>query len=68
MNKNCPRCNSDEIVGIKYTNKYAINEVSEFVCSDCGRREGRFCKRELVDSEVEPPYCDSREHPRIILL
>lgn len=55
-----------DIVGIKYHGKFAVNGVSEFVCNNCGRREGRFCGKELIGDEIEPIGCDGKAHPHVV--
>jgi uncharacterized membrane protein YgcG len=64
----CPKCGNDHIIGVQYGYggaPYHYDGISEFQCSKCDRREGRWCGKELVGDEVEPPYCKGTEHPEL---
>lgn len=39
------------VIGVEYQGGF--DGVSEWVCPDCGRREGRFSGKVLVDGEKE---------------
>lgn len=53
----CPDCNK-EMIGVEYAygspNRY--DGVSEWACSKCGARYGRWTGRKLADGESEPRY------------
>lgn len=44
--------------------KYHYDGVSEHMCTNCGRRTGRWCGNVLHEDEVEPRYCQGGEHPK----
>ncbi len=58
------------MIGIEYghDSKYRYDGVSEWKCGSCSYREGRWCERELVDHEVERPFCTGEVHPHVISL
>jgi len=67
--KKCPRCTGHNIVSVQYLDgKNKHDGISEWKCYDCGYRRGRWCGKELHDSEEEPILCSGRAHPRIIKL
>ena len=57
-NLQCPRCNSLDIIGIEYSPNHPnhYDGISEWVCNDCGYREGRFSGKELLEDECEDKY------------
>lgn len=42
------------VIGVQYRSGY--DGVSEWLCPDCGCREGRWSGRILVDDELEPRF------------
>jgi hypothetical protein len=42
------------VIGVEYQGGY--DGISEWVCPDCGRREGRWSGKVLEDGETEPRY------------
>jgi hypothetical protein len=49
-------CGSSDVVGLDYVNRSIVGdeEVSEYECSECGARVGRWSGRLLEDDEFEP--------------
>jgi len=58
--KNCPKCNSENIVGVEYFEptgdkipfEHQYDGISEYRC-ECGYREGRWSKRPLEGDDYE---------------
>lgn len=42
------------VIGVEYQGGY--DGVSEWICPDCGRREGRWTGKVLGEGEIEPRY------------
>jgi hypothetical protein len=42
------------VIGVEYQGGY--DGVSEWLCPDCGRREGRWTGKVLADDETEQAY------------
>lgn len=43
------------VIGIEYSGG-TYDGVSEWMCPDCGYRQGRWSGRTLADDEFEPPF------------
>jgi hypothetical protein len=64
----CVACEKEidprRIIGVEYAhgseNRY--DGVSEWICPECGRREGRWTGRVLRDGESEPPHGKQRQN------
>lgn len=46
-----PTTHYQRVIGVEYQGEY--DGVAEWVCPDCGRREGRFTGKVLGDGETE---------------
>ena len=51
-------CKTGEVLGIEYvgTSPHHYDGVSEWRCSSCLRRWGRWTKKELLPGDVERPF------------
>lgn len=65
--KKCSKCDG-ELAGVEYEagDKYRYDGVSEWWCTNCKARWGKWCEQELSKNEVEPPFCTGLGHPRVI--
>lgn len=62
------RCDNGEdhyqiLVEYAHDNPHHYDGISEYHCTTCGRRTGRWCGNKLADGEVEPQFCQGGEHP-----
>lgn len=56
MNK-CPKCNSENIIGVQYIfTSQDYDGISEYKCSDCNYRQGRWSEIELEEGFIEKRY------------
>lgn len=58
------------MVEYSVTLPYHYDGVSEYACEHalteprtCGKRVGRFCRKQLDAKEYEPPFCKGAAHP-----
>lgn len=59
------------MLGVKYGegHRFYMNEVSEWWCTKCATRFGRWCHKPLTGNEVEPRAgCKGFSHPIIVNL
>lgn len=54
----CQACGAEvHVIGMEYTDgPERYDGISEWVCTQCGRREGRWTGRVLQEGDVEPRY------------
>lgn len=54
----CPRCHSNKIIGVEYSwdSPEHYDGVSEWMCSVCETRVGRWSNRILANDEIEKVY------------
>jgi hypothetical protein len=52
------RTHYSRVIGVEYdyTSPESYDGISEWVCPDCGRREGRWTGRVLTGTDVEPRF------------
>lgn len=68
----CPVCGNDEFIGHQYGWCFTADTIdhvdgpSEFECTKCGTRIGRWTGDILKDGETEPPYGNVEERARRI--
>ena len=54
---NFPQCCDQTMHGVEYAcTSQDYDGISEFKCETCGRRVGRWSKRELGQNEIERRY------------
>ena len=66
----CPLCGK-KLMGVQYGRyydpvdyPYHYDGVSEYRCTACPYRRGRWCGKQLRGKEVEPRFCDDKkDHP-----
>jgi len=47
-------------VEYSYGSAHRYDGISEFLCRECGYREGRWSGKELKEGELEPPFGGKR--------
>lgn len=54
----CQRCNNENIIGVEYSwdNPEHYDGISEWMCSQCQTRVGRWSGKVLANNEIERKY------------
>jgi hypothetical protein len=64
----CWEKSSHNVFGVQYgrtgDTPYHYDGISEYHCTTCEKRIGRWCGKKLAEDEVEPPFCEGGDHPR----